>query len=58
MKNYSGRTFTNVNDLLKWLNENSTYINVVSIMYLDRISQFEVIYYTENTSSWGHRGMG
>ena len=46
MKNYSCRTFTNINDLLKWLNKNSDYINVVSIMYLDKISHFEVIYYT------------
>lgn len=46
MKNYGCRTFTNVNDLLKWLNENPDYINVVSIMYLDKISCFELIYHT------------
>ncbi len=43
MKNYSCRTFTNISDLLNWLNKGQDYINVVSIMYLN---SFEVIYYT------------
>lgn len=46
MKNYSSRSFTNVNDLLNWLNKGQDYINVVSIIYLDRCPRYEVIYYT------------
>ena len=46
MKNYSCRLFTNVNDLLNWLNNGRDYINIVSIIYLDKCFQYEVIYYT------------
>lgn len=51
MKNYSCRTFTNINDLLNWLNKEQEYINVVSIMYLDKSLQYEVIFYTEDNPS-------
>ena len=45
MKRYSCRTFTNISDLLNWLNNvNGQDYNVVSIMYLN--NSFEVIYYT------------
>ena len=47
MKNYSCRTFTNVNDLLNWLNKEQEYINIVSIMHLDKSFYYEVIFYTE-----------
>ena len=46
MKNYSSRLFTNVNDLLNWLNNWQSDINVVSVIYLDKCSRYEVIYYT------------
>lgn len=46
MKRYNCRTFTNISDLLNWLNEGQDYINVVSIMYLNNSLCFEVIYYT------------
>ena len=47
MKKYSCRVFKNVDDLLKWLNKEQEYINVVSIMYVDSSFHYEVIFYTE-----------
>lgn len=58
MKNYSCRVFKNVDDLLKWLNKEQEYINVVSIMYSDNRFHYEVIFYTEKNISGGHKGMG
>lgn len=57
MKNYSCRIFKNVDDLLKWLNKEKEYITVVSIMYVDSSFHYEVIFYTEDISSWSHKGM-
>lgn len=48
MKKYSCRVFENVDDLLKWLNKEQEYINVVSIMYSDNYFHYEVIFYTED----------
>ena len=58
MKTYSCRVFKNVDDLLNWLNKEQEYINVVSIMYVDSSFHYEVIFYTEDNLSGGHRGMG
>jgi hypothetical protein len=58
MKKYSCRVFKNVDNLLKWLNKEQEYINVVSIMYSNNYSHYEVIFYTEDNLSGGHRGMG
>ena len=58
MKKYSCRVFKNVDDLLNWLNKEQKYINVVSIMYVDSSFHYEVIFYTEDTFSVGHKGMG
>lgn len=46
MKSYSCRLFRSVDDMLIWLNKGQDYINVVSIIYLDKCCQYEVIYYT------------
>jgi hypothetical protein len=46
MISYSCRVFKNLDDLLTWLNKSQTYINVVSIMYVDSSFHYEVIYYT------------
>jgi hypothetical protein len=48
MKKYSCRVFKNVDNLLKWLNKEQEYINVVSIMYSNNYSHYEVIFYTED----------
>ena len=47
MKNYSYKVFKNVDGLLKWLNKEQNYINVVSINYIDNSFHYEVIFYTE-----------
>ena len=51
MKDYNCRIFTNVNDLLYWLNKEQNYINVVSIMHLGGGFHYEVIFYTEDNPS-------
>lgn len=51
MKKYSCRIFKYVDDLLNWLNKEQDYINVVSIMYLDKSFHYEVIFYTDYTLS-------
>jgi hypothetical protein len=49
MKNYSCRVFKNADDLLRWLNKEQNYINVVSIMRSDKsLFHYEVIFYTED----------
>lgn len=58
MKNYRCKVFQDIDDLLKWLNKEQEHIIVVSIMYSDSSFLYEVIFYTEDTSSLGHRGMG
>lgn len=58
MKKYSCRVFKYVDDLLNWLNKEQQYINVVSIMYVDSSFHYEVIFYTEDNFSGGHKGMG
>jgi uncharacterized protein (DUF1499 family) len=58
MKKYSCRVFKYVDDLLNWLNKEQSYINVESIMYVDSSFHYEVIFYTEDNGSLGHRGMG
>ena len=47
MKKYSCRVFKNVDDLLKWLNEEQNHINIVSINYTDNSFHYEVIFYIE-----------
>jgi hypothetical protein len=51
MKNYSCKIFTNLDGLLKWLNKEQEYINVVSINYIDNSFHYEVIFYTEDNIS-------
>lgn len=51
MKKYSCKIFTNLDGLLMWLNKEQEYINVVSIMYLDKSFHYEVIFYTEDNIS-------
>lgn len=58
MKKYNFKVFKNIDDLLNWLNKEQEYINVVSIMYLDRSFHYEVIFYTEHNTCEGHKGMG
>lgn len=58
MKNYSCKIFTNVQDLLDWLNKEQNYIIVVSIMYVNTSSHYEVIFYKEKNISGGYKGMG
>ena len=58
MKNYSCKIFTNVHDLLDWLNKEQNCIKVVSIMYVNTSSHYEVIFYKENNISGGYKGMG
>lgn len=58
MKKYSCRVFKYVDDLLDWLNKEQKYINIVSIMYVDSSFHYEVIFYTEDNLTGGHRGMG
>ena len=58
MKNYKCKVFQNTDDLLNWLNKEQEHIIVVSIMYVDSSFYYEVIFYTEDNSSLGHRGMG
>ena len=57
MKKYSCRVFKNVDDLLNWLNKEQKYINVVSIMYVDSIFHYEVIFHTEDNIFGDHKGM-
>lgn len=58
MKKYSCKIFTNVHELLDWLNDEQNYINVVSIMYVNKSSHYEVIFYKENNICGGYKGMG
>ena len=57
MKKYRCNVFKNVDDLLNWLNKEQSYINVESIMYVDSSFHYEVIFYTEDNGSLGHRGI-
>jgi hypothetical protein len=57
MKKYSCRVFKYVDDLLDWINKEQKYINIVSIMYVDSSLHYEVIFYTEDNLTGGHRGM-
>jgi hypothetical protein len=57
MKKYSFRHFEYDDDLTDWLNENQ-HINVINIIFIDRIMSYKVFYYTEDNTSGGHRGMG
>ena len=47
MKTYKFKVFKNIDDLLNWLNKEQEYINIVSIMHLDKSFYYEVIFYTE-----------